>query len=127
MRKLHEIMSHVVVSASSTESIDEARAKMRQFRAHQLLVMDGHRPVGVVAKRDLPRAHAPADHEPGSVRARMKPVVVAPGSVTVAEAERLVEGREVFGVAVTLQEAVVGLVPIETLHEACAIDERFSP
>jgi CBS domain-containing protein len=124
MKKLYEIMSHVVVTADPTDTVSQLHEKMRLFHAHQLIVMSGTKVVGVIAKRDLPRDHR-ASGLPTRARQLMKPAVVAEATATIDEAESLVSGGEVGGVAVMLHGAAIGFVPIATLHEARDLERQI--
>lgn len=121
MRKLHEIMSHVASTAEVTESVDQVRERMRLLRVHQLVVMEGAAVVGVVARGDLPHGHVASRKDPVPLRARTKPVIVAPASTTLAAAEeRLGAGAD--GVVVTLDGSVVGYVTAAALRDALDAD-----
>lgn len=50
-----DIMSTPVMTASSSETIADAAARMRENKVGSLVVVDGERPVGILTERDLVR------------------------------------------------------------------------
>lgn len=56
--KVEDAMTHFPVTISPATSIAEARSLMEKYRVHHLPVVDGVRPVGIVADRDLRIAEA---------------------------------------------------------------------
>ena len=54
-RTVSDIMAHPVVTATASETVAEACARMHQHKVGSVIVVDGDRPIGILTERDLVR------------------------------------------------------------------------
>jgi acetoin utilization protein AcuB len=59
MTTVEKIMSRHVASVHMDDTVDKVRKIFAQSRFHHLLVMENHRPVGIISDRDLLKAVSP--------------------------------------------------------------------
>jgi acetoin utilization protein AcuB len=111
--RLEEIMSKNVAKVDADTGAERALTQMRERDLHHLVVVEGERLVGVVAREDLAAA-APA----APVRDLMsRRVVVAAPATTVREAANLLRGHHIGCLPVVDDDAIVGMVTVSDLLE----------
>lgn len=122
-RTVAGIMSRPVVTASPDEKVAEAAARMREQRVGSVVVVDGHRPVGILTERDLVRfAAAGADAATATVAGWMtaNPDSVAPDLDAIAAFASLAE-HGYRHIPVVADDEVVGIVSMRDLMRIAQI------
>lgn len=114
----------LVVLRPEAHAYDAARA-MEDHRIGAVLVHDGHHLVGIVTDRDLALALVGGDRDPFEVQLldiMSTPVVVLPVTASEVDAARLMFTHQVRRIPIVEGESVVGLVTLDDLLLALALD-----
>src|SRR5258708_4233815 len=62
IRTVQDVMSDPAVTATASETIAAAAARMHERRVGSVVVVDGTRPVGILTERDLLRMTSSGNH-----------------------------------------------------------------
>jgi CBS domain-containing protein len=110
-------MTHGVVTAETTDSLQHVGELMRDRNVGSVVVCDGGRPVGVITDRDLALAvvadRVEAEDRAGSYASR--PLVTGDIEMDLEEAVALMIQHRIRRLPVTEGEDLVGIVTIDDL------------
>jgi acetoin utilization protein AcuB len=116
---MQDLMSKDVVSVTPATTIGEARERMRVAEIGHLVVMDGKRVAGVVARNDIVRAR---DERPIAEVMNRDTVTIEP-QATLRRAAGIMRGRAVGCLPVVDHGRLVGIVTTSDLLDALAKGE----
>jgi CBS domain-containing protein len=114
--RIRDFMSRDVVSISADADVAAAKATLRLHEIEHLIVRDGKRVAGVIARQDL--AHA-ADDQPVAAIMSRDVVTIAPGD-TLRHAAGAMVGHAFGCLPVVENERLVGIVTTSDLLGAIA-------
>jgi citrate synthase len=123
VRTVADVMSHPVVTATSSDTVADAAARMRDRAVGSVVVVDGNRPIGILTERDLIRfAASGADTTATKVSEWMtsQPDTLGPG-VEVAEAWRSLAEHDYRHIPVVDGDELVGIVSMRDLMRIAQI------
>jgi len=123
-----EIMTTDVRVASPGEGAEVAFQRMRNQRIRHLVVVDGHRLVGVLSERDLGGARGGVLRAGKTVRDLMSRHTVSAAPVTtVRQAANLMRARTIGCLPVMESGRLVGIVTLTDLLELVGRQAQLSP
>ena len=128
-RTVGELMSAPVVTATPSETVAEAAARMNDRRVGSVVVVDGQRPIGILTERDLVRfAATGADASGTKVSEWMTddPDIVAP-TLDAGEAFASLASHGYRHIPVVDDGALVGIVSMRDVMRVAQIQPVVAP
>jgi CBS domain-containing protein len=127
MMDVNTIYRDEVFSITGAETLEEAARRMQTNEVGSLVVMEGHRCVGIITERDLTRAVAEGeDTHRGKVSGYMtiRPITVTPETGIREAAAEMLE-TEVRHLPVGVGGELIGMVSLRDLLNVVVEDENL--